>query len=159
NPPPSPTPTDPDGSRRIPTDPAVCFFPEFRQEEDFQRPGSREEAQQLLELERLRVEQAMERQQKEMLEDHRWLRQEVQSLDPKVFLNNNIPPLLPEKETDYTQFTGPPQKPPRLGAQVRPGMDPNPPFPPPESTGWEFSGHSQLQRGQMESGSWMGSGF
>ncbi|KAL9864358.1 protein-tyrosine kinase 2-beta-like [Geothlypis trichas] len=25
--------------------------------------------------------------------------------------------LLPEKETDYTQFTGPPQKPPRLGAQ------------------------------------------
>ncbi|XP_068039200.1 protein-tyrosine kinase 2-beta isoform X2 [Anomalospiza imberbis] len=87
------------------------------QEEDFQRPGSREEAQQLLELERLRVEQAMERQQKEMLEDHRWLRQEVQSLDPKVFLNNNIPPLLPEKETDYTQFTGPPQKPPRLGAQ------------------------------------------
>ncbi|XP_053825282.1 protein-tyrosine kinase 2-beta-like isoform X2 [Vidua macroura] len=87
------------------------------QEEDFQRPGSREEAQQLLERERLRVEQAMERQQKEMLEDHRWLRQEVQSLDPKVFLNNNIPPLLPEKETDYTQFTGPPQKPPRLGAQ------------------------------------------
>ncbi|KAM7060425.1 protein-tyrosine kinase 2-beta isoform 3-T3 [Acridotheres tristis] len=86
------------------------------QEEDFQRPRSREEAQQLLELERLRVEQAMERQQKEMLEDDRWLREEVKSLDPKVFLNN-IPPLLPEKETDYTQFTGPPQKPPRLGAQ------------------------------------------
>ncbi|XP_063037619.1 LOW QUALITY PROTEIN: protein-tyrosine kinase 2-beta-like [Melospiza melodia melodia] len=87
------------------------------QEEDFQRPSSREEAQQLLELERLRVEQAMERQQREMLEDQRWLQQEVQSLDPKVFLNNNVPPLLPEKETDYTQFTGPPQKPPRLGAQ------------------------------------------
>ncbi|XP_032911109.1 protein-tyrosine kinase 2-beta isoform X3 [Catharus ustulatus] len=86
-------------------------------EEDFQRPRSREEAQQLLELERLRVEQAMERQQKEMLEDDRWLRQEVQSLDPKVFLNNNFPPQLPEKETDYTQFTGPPQKPPRLAAQ------------------------------------------
>ncbi|KAM7027978.1 protein-tyrosine kinase 2-beta [Passerculus sandwichensis] len=86
-------------------------------EEDFQRPASREEAQQLLELERLRVEQAMERQQREMLEDQRWLQQEVQSLDPKVFLNNNVPPLLPEKETDYTQFTGPPQKPPRLGAQ------------------------------------------
>ncbi|XP_031959209.1 protein-tyrosine kinase 2-beta isoform X2 [Corvus moneduloides] len=87
------------------------------QEEDFLRPSSREEAQQLLELERLRVEQAMERQQKEMLEDDRWLRQEVKSLDPTVFMNNNIPPLLPEKETDYTQFTGPPQKPPRLGAQ------------------------------------------
>ncbi|NWV46739.1 FAK2 kinase, partial [Daphoenositta chrysoptera] len=37
--------------------------------------------------------------------------------DPTVFMSNNIPPLLPEKETDYTQFTGPPQKPPRLGAQ------------------------------------------
>ncbi|XP_077032558.1 protein-tyrosine kinase 2-beta isoform X4 [Agelaius phoeniceus] len=86
-------------------------------EEDFQRPSSREEAQQLLELERLRVEQAMERQQREMLEDQRWLQKEVQSLDPKVFLNNNVPLLLPEKETDYTQFTGPPQKPPRLGAQ------------------------------------------
>ncbi|XP_036261087.1 protein-tyrosine kinase 2-beta isoform X1 [Molothrus ater] len=89
-------------------------------EEDFQRPSSREEAQQLLELERLRVEQAMERQQREMLEDQRWLQKEVQNLDPKVFLNNNVPPLLPEKETDYTQFTGPPQKPPRLGAQLRP---------------------------------------
>ncbi|TRZ07467.1 hypothetical protein HGM15179_019642 [Zosterops borbonicus] len=81
------------------------------------RPRSREEAQALLELERLRVEQAMERQHREMLEDQQWLRNEVQSLDPKVFLHNNIPPLLPEKETDYTQFTGPPQKPPRLGAQ------------------------------------------
>ncbi|XP_041270493.1 protein-tyrosine kinase 2-beta-like, partial [Onychostruthus taczanowskii] len=96
------------------------------QEEDFQRPGSREEAQQLLELERLRVERAMERQQKEMLEDHRWLRQEVQSLVRPPPPSQNIPrksgkgagiPLLPEKETDYTQFTGPPQKPPRLGAQ------------------------------------------
>ncbi|XP_010287912.1 PREDICTED: protein-tyrosine kinase 2-beta-like, partial [Phaethon lepturus] len=37
--------------------------------------------------------------------------------DPTVFMNNNAPPLLPEKETDYTEFTGPPQKPPRLGAQ------------------------------------------
>nr|XP_009933356.1 PREDICTED: protein-tyrosine kinase 2-beta [Opisthocomus hoazin] len=37
--------------------------------------------------------------------------------DPMVFMNNNAPPLLPEKETDYTEFTGPPQKPPRLGAQ------------------------------------------
>ncbi|XP_037989497.1 protein-tyrosine kinase 2-beta isoform X1 [Motacilla alba alba] len=90
------------------------------QEEDFQRPGSREEAQQLLELERLRVEQAMERQQKEMLEDHRWLRHEVQSLDPKVFLNNNIPPLLPEKETDYTQFTGPPPEASETRGSVHP---------------------------------------
>ncbi|XP_072782329.1 protein-tyrosine kinase 2-beta isoform X3 [Taeniopygia guttata] len=86
-------------------------------EEDFQRPGSREEAQELLGRERRRLEAALERQHKEMLEDQRWLHQEVQSLDPKIFLNSAAPPLLPEKETDYTQFTGPPQKPPRFGAQ------------------------------------------
>lgn len=62
------------------------------QEEDFQRPSSREEAQQLLELERLRVERAMERQQKEMLEDDRWLRQEVKSLvsDPGIPKSSGI---------------------------------------------------------------------
>ncbi|XP_009083416.1 PREDICTED: protein-tyrosine kinase 2-beta, partial [Acanthisitta chloris] len=86
-------------------------------EEDFLRPSSREEAQKLLEMERLKVEQVMVRQQKEMVEDDQWLRQEVKSLDPTVFMTSNIPLLLPEKETDYTQFTGPPQKPPRLGAQ------------------------------------------
>ncbi|XP_058691256.1 protein-tyrosine kinase 2-beta isoform X1 [Poecile atricapillus] len=109
----------PANSRRSPPPPGrhSAFKRRSMREEDFQRPRSREEAQELLELERLRVERAMERQQREMLEDERWLRQEVQSLDPKVFLTNNIPPLLPEKETDYTQFTGPPQKPPRLGAQ------------------------------------------
>ncbi|XP_021398841.1 protein-tyrosine kinase 2-beta [Lonchura striata] len=89
-------------------------------EEEFQRPGSREEAQALLQRERRRLAAALERQQREMLQDHRWLRQEVQSLDPKVFLHSSIPPLLPEKETDYTQFTGPPQKPPRFGAQPAP---------------------------------------
>ncbi|XP_014117025.1 PREDICTED: protein-tyrosine kinase 2-beta [Pseudopodoces humilis] len=109
----------PANSRRSPPPPGrhTAFKRRSMREEDFQRPRSREEAQELLELERLRVERAMERQQRQMLEDERWLRQEVQSLDPKVFLTNNIPPLLPEKETDYTQFTGPPQKPPRLGAQ------------------------------------------
>uniref|UniRef100_A0A8U7MPU3 non-specific protein-tyrosine kinase n=1 Tax=Corvus moneduloides TaxID=1196302 RepID=A0A8U7MPU3_CORMO len=108
----------PANSRRTPPPSRHNVFKRHSmREEDFLRPSSREEAQQLLELERLRVEQAMERQQKEMLEDDRWLRQEVKSLDPTVFMNNNIPPLLPEKETDYTQFTGPPQKPPRLGAQ------------------------------------------
>ncbi|KGL84837.1 Protein-tyrosine kinase 2-beta, partial [Tinamus guttatus] len=87
------------------------------QEEDFLRPSSREEAQKLWELERLRMRQVLDKQQKQMLEDYQWLRQEEKSLDPTVFMNNNLPPLLPEKETDYTEFTGPPQKPPRLGAQ------------------------------------------
>ncbi|KFV07730.1 Protein-tyrosine kinase 2-beta, partial [Pterocles gutturalis] len=87
------------------------------QEEDFLRPSSREEAQKLWEMERLNMRQVLDKQQKEMVEDYQWLRQEEKSLDPTVFMNNNIPPLLPEKETDYTEFTGPPQKPPRVGAQ------------------------------------------
>ncbi|XP_009877181.1 PREDICTED: protein-tyrosine kinase 2-beta, partial [Apaloderma vittatum] len=85
-------------------------------EEDFLRPSSREEAQKLWEIERLKMKQVLDKQQKQMVEDYQWLRQEEKSLDPTVFMNNNAP-LLPEKETDYTEFTGPPQKPPRLGAQ------------------------------------------
>ncbi|NXR25233.1 FAK2 kinase, partial [Cinclus mexicanus] len=71
----------PANSRRTPPPSRHNVFKRHSmREEDFQRPRSREEAQQLLELERLRVEQAMERQQKEMLEDDRWLREEVKSL-------------------------------------------------------------------------------
>ncbi|KFM04737.1 Protein-tyrosine kinase 2-beta [Aptenodytes forsteri] len=87
------------------------------QEEDFLRPSSREEAQKLWEIERLKMRQVLDKQQKQMVEDYQWLRQEEKSLDPTVFMNNSAPLLLPEKETDYTEFTGPPQKPPRLGAQ------------------------------------------
>ncbi|XP_031408502.1 protein-tyrosine kinase 2-beta isoform X5 [Meleagris gallopavo] len=87
------------------------------QEEDFLRPSSREEAQKLWEMERLKMRQVLDKQQKQMVEDYQWLRQEEKSLDPTVFMNNNTALLLPEKETDYTEFTAPPQKPPRLGAQ------------------------------------------
>ncbi|XP_074919668.1 protein-tyrosine kinase 2-beta isoform X3 [Chelonoidis abingdonii] len=87
------------------------------QEEDFLRPTSREEAQKLWEMERAKMRQTLDKQQKQMAEDYQWLRQEEKSLDPMVYMNNNSPPLLPEKETDYTEFTGPPQKPPRQGAQ------------------------------------------
>ncbi|XP_040408178.1 protein-tyrosine kinase 2-beta isoform X9 [Cygnus olor] len=87
------------------------------QEEDFLRPSSREEAQKLWEIERLKMRQVLDKQQKQMVEDYQWLRQEEKSLDPTVFMNNNTPLMLPEKEMDYTEFTGPPQKPPRLGAQ------------------------------------------
>ncbi|XP_062474608.1 protein-tyrosine kinase 2-beta isoform X1 [Pezoporus occidentalis] len=89
-------------------------------EEDFLRPSSREEAQKLWEMERLKMRQVLDKQQKQMVEDYQWLRQEEKSLDPTVFMNNNAPLLLPEKEMDYNgiaEFTGPPQKPPRLGAQ------------------------------------------
>ncbi|XP_060040841.1 protein-tyrosine kinase 2-beta isoform X2 [Erinaceus europaeus] len=86
------------------------------QEEDFVRPSSREEAQQLWEAERVKMRQILDRQQKQMVEDYQWLRQEEKSLDPMVYLNDKSP-LTPEKEAGYTEFTGPPQKPPRLGAQ------------------------------------------
>ncbi|KAM7143672.1 protein-tyrosine kinase 2-beta isoform 3-T9 [Molossus nigricans] len=86
------------------------------QEEDFIRPSSREEAQQLWEAERLKMRQILDKQQRQMVEDYQWLRQEEKSLDPMVHMNDKSP-LTPEKEIGYTEFTGPPQKPPRLGAQ------------------------------------------
>ncbi|XP_036898144.1 protein-tyrosine kinase 2-beta isoform X2 [Sturnira hondurensis] len=86
------------------------------QEEDFIRPSSREEAQQLWEAERAKMRQILDKQQKQMVEDYQWLRQEEKSLDPTVHMNDKSP-LTPEKEAGYTEFTGPPQKPPRLGAQ------------------------------------------
>uniref|UniRef100_I3MD41 non-specific protein-tyrosine kinase n=1 Tax=Ictidomys tridecemlineatus TaxID=43179 RepID=I3MD41_ICTTR len=85
-------------------------------EEDFIRPSSREEAQQLWEAEKIKMRQILDKQQKQMLEDSQWLRQEEKSLDPMVYMNDKSP-LTPEKEAGYTEFTGPPQKPPRLGAQ------------------------------------------
>ncbi|XP_006864418.1 PREDICTED: protein-tyrosine kinase 2-beta isoform X2 [Chrysochloris asiatica] len=87
------------------------------QEEDFIRPSSREEAQQLWEAERIKMRQMLDKQQQEMVADNQWLRQEEKSLDPMVYMNDKSP-LTPEKETGYTEFTGPPQKPPRLGAQT-----------------------------------------
>lgn len=51
-----------------------------RQEEDFLRPSSREEAQKLWELERLKMRQVLDKQQKQMVEDYQWLRQEEKSL-------------------------------------------------------------------------------
>ncbi|CAM4541047.1 unnamed protein product [Caretta caretta] len=86
-------------------------------EEDFLRPTSREEAQKLWEMEWAKMRQTLDKQHKQMVEDYQWLKQEEKSLDPMVYMNNNSPPLHSEKETDYTEFTGPPQKPPRLGAQ------------------------------------------
>lgn len=86
-------------------------------EEDFFRPSSREEAQQLWEAERAKMRQVLDQQQKQMAEDCRWLRQEERALDPMVYMNDKSP-LTPEKEAGYTEFTGPPQKPPRLGTQT-----------------------------------------
>ncbi|NXN12731.1 FAK2 kinase, partial [Indicator maculatus] len=49
-------------------------------EEDFLRPSSREEAQKLWEIERLKMQQVLDKQQKQMVEDYQWLRQEEKSL-------------------------------------------------------------------------------
>ncbi|XP_045391772.1 protein-tyrosine kinase 2-beta isoform X2 [Lemur catta] len=87
------------------------------QEEDFIRPSSREEAQQLWEAEKIKMRQILDKQQKQMVLDYQWLREEEKSLDPMVYMNDKSP-LTPEKEVGYMEFTGPPQKPPRLGAQA-----------------------------------------
>uniref|UniRef100_A0A8C6S2X9 Protein-tyrosine kinase 2-beta n=1 Tax=Nannospalax galili TaxID=1026970 RepID=A0A8C6S2X9_NANGA len=78
-------------------------------EEDFIRPSSREEAQQLWEAEKIKMRQILDKQQKQMAEDSQWLRREERCLDPMVYMNDKSPLV--------TEFTGPPQKPPRLGAQ------------------------------------------
>ncbi|NWU96315.1 FAK2 kinase, partial [Upupa epops] len=95
-------------------------------EEDFLRPSSREEAQRLWEMERLKLRQVLDRQQQQMVEDYQWLRQEEKSLDPTVFMNNNLPPVSAASPGEAglggfggcgAEFTGPPQKPPRFGSQ------------------------------------------
>uniref|UniRef100_A0A670ZGK0 Protein-tyrosine kinase 2-beta n=1 Tax=Pseudonaja textilis TaxID=8673 RepID=A0A670ZGK0_PSETE len=92
------------------------------QEEDFLRPSSREEAQKLWEMERAKMRQLLDKQQKQMVEDYQWLRQEEKALDPMASVKSNSnPPKLPEKDTSYNglaEFTGPPKKPPRLGPQM-----------------------------------------
>ncbi|XP_072842251.2 protein-tyrosine kinase 2-beta isoform X2 [Pogona vitticeps] len=94
-------------------------------EEDFLRPSSREEAQKLWEMERAKMRQLLEKQQKQMVEDYQWLRQEEKSLDPMVSMNSNFsPPKLPGKEIGYTEFTGPPKKPPRFTPQM--SLQPSP---------------------------------
>uniref|UniRef100_A0A5F8HKA6 Protein-tyrosine kinase 2-beta n=1 Tax=Monodelphis domestica TaxID=13616 RepID=A0A5F8HKA6_MONDO len=60
-------------------------------EEDFVRPSSREEAQQLWEAERAKMRQILDKQQKQMVEDYQWLRQEEKSLDPMVYMNDKSP--------------------------------------------------------------------
>ncbi|ELK29391.1 Protein-tyrosine kinase 2-beta [Myotis davidii] len=60
-------------------------------EEDFIRPSSREEAQQLWEAERAKMRQILDKQQKQMVEDYQWLRREEKSLDPMVHMNDKSP--------------------------------------------------------------------
>ncbi|NXG80968.1 FAK2 kinase, partial [Baryphthengus martii] len=89
-------------------------------EEDFLRPSSREEAQKLWEMERLKMRQVLDKQQKQMVEDYQWLRQEEKALVSG--LQRRFSSLChlhedDEKASATIEFTGPPQKPPRLGPQ------------------------------------------
>lgn len=49
-------------------------------EEDFVKPNSKEEAQKLWMAEQAKMRQVLDRQQEQMVEDNRWLRQEERSL-------------------------------------------------------------------------------
>ncbi|XP_053565487.1 protein-tyrosine kinase 2-beta isoform X2 [Bombina bombina] len=86
-------------------------------DEDFLKPSTKEEAQKIWENERAKMLQVLNRQQQQMVEDSKWLKQEERSLDPMRQANDKPPEPLPEKEIAYTEFTVPPQKPPRSGAQ------------------------------------------
>uniref|UniRef100_A0A2R8M8V3 Protein-tyrosine kinase 2-beta n=1 Tax=Callithrix jacchus TaxID=9483 RepID=A0A2R8M8V3_CALJA len=68
-------------------------------EEDFIRPSSREEAQQLWEAEKIKMRQILDKQQKQMVEDYQWLRQEEKSL---VSTQDT-----PEKEVGYSECSCP----------------------------------------------------
>uniref|UniRef100_A0A8C5MKZ3 non-specific protein-tyrosine kinase n=1 Tax=Leptobrachium leishanense TaxID=445787 RepID=A0A8C5MKZ3_9ANUR len=90
-------------------------------EEDFVKPNSKEEAQKIWEKERAKMLQVLNRQQQQMMEDSKWLKKEERSLANNLKdlkqQKDEKPPAepLPEKEGAYTEFTVPPQKPPRMG--------------------------------------------
>ncbi|XP_035277666.1 protein tyrosine kinase 2 beta, b isoform X1 [Anguilla anguilla] len=82
-------------------------------------PSSKEDAKQLWEMEKHRMQETLKRQKQEMLEDNKWLEKEERLLDPMV-QDDMKTPVTPEKEPGYAEFTGPPEKPPRLSAQPAP---------------------------------------
>eukprot|EP00079_Xenopus_tropicalis_P025889 XP_012819492.1 PREDICTED: protein-tyrosine kinase 2-beta isoform X2 [Xenopus tropicalis] len=108
-----------DSTRSPPLPRHSIFKRRSMREEDFVKPNSKEEAQKLWEKERDKMLQVLNRQQQQMEEDGKWLKQEEKSLA-------NTLKALPEKELAYTEFTVPPQKPPRLGAQSLQPLQPTP---------------------------------
>ncbi|XP_061098691.1 protein-tyrosine kinase 2-beta-like isoform X2 [Conger conger] len=82
-------------------------------------PSSKEDAKQLWEMEKFRMQETLKRQKQQMLEDNKWLEKEERLLDPMVH-DDMKTPVTPEKEPGYAEFTGPPEKPPRVSAQPAP---------------------------------------
>ncbi|XP_041030619.1 protein-tyrosine kinase 2-beta isoform X2 [Carcharodon carcharias] len=72
--------------------------------------NNKEEAQKLREMEQGKLQERIRQQQREMLEDKKWLEKEEKLLAPNDYskLHNDS-----DQETPYTEFTGPPEKPPR----------------------------------------------
>ncbi|XP_038673421.1 protein-tyrosine kinase 2-beta isoform X2 [Scyliorhinus canicula] len=72
--------------------------------------NNKEEVQKLRELEKDRIQARMRQQQREMLEDKKWLEKEEKLLAPH---ENSKADDDNDEETSYTEFTAPPEKPPR----------------------------------------------
>ncbi|XP_030638640.1 protein-tyrosine kinase 2-beta [Chanos chanos] len=82
-------------------------------------PSSKEDAQRLWELERQRMQDTLRRQKQQMQEDNQWLEKEEKLLDP-IMHDDPQTNKMPDRETGYDEFHGPPEKPPRLTAQPAP---------------------------------------
>uniref|UniRef100_A0A8B9H4K2 non-specific protein-tyrosine kinase n=1 Tax=Astyanax mexicanus TaxID=7994 RepID=A0A8B9H4K2_ASTMX len=72
-------------------------------------PSSKEDAQQLWDFEKMSIQETLRRQKQEMLEDNQWREKEEKQL-----VSHQMKQLL----SGLAQFRSPPEKPPRLTAQV-----------------------------------------
>uniref|UniRef100_UPI00398F62A2 protein-tyrosine kinase 2-beta-like isoform X2 n=1 Tax=Pristiophorus japonicus TaxID=55135 RepID=UPI00398F62A2 len=72
--------------------------------------NSKEDAQKLREMEQVKLQEKLRQQQREMAEDKRWLEKEEKLLAPSDSSKSHNEN---DQEIFYTEFTGPPEKPPR----------------------------------------------
>ncbi|KPP65100.1 protein-tyrosine kinase 2-beta-like [Scleropages formosus] len=80
-------------------------------------PSSKEDAQRLWEMERLRMQETLKRQKQEMLEDNMWLEKEKKLLGNSSLFFLHI---ACAASCHQAEFTAPPEKPPRLTAKPAP---------------------------------------
>ncbi|XP_078085463.1 protein-tyrosine kinase 2-beta-like isoform X2 [Mustelus asterias] len=107
-------PPKPARTRGIPTkSPPLAFQNlnlQFQESDLIGEINNKEEVQKLREMEQDRLQERIRQQQREMLEDKKWLEKEEKLLAPneKDKTHNDN-----DQETPYTEFTAPPEKPPR----------------------------------------------
>uniref|UniRef100_A0A8C9WAH3 non-specific protein-tyrosine kinase n=1 Tax=Scleropages formosus TaxID=113540 RepID=A0A8C9WAH3_SCLFO len=93
-----------------------CFACFGKEGELIIEPSSKEDAQRLWEMERLRMQETLKRQKQEMLEDNMWLEKEkkllVRGNSSLFFLH-----IACAASCHQAEFTAPPEKPPRLTAK------------------------------------------